>query len=90
MNAITSGWALGLHFDGLANFGADAIMGDNTSFADFPTYWNDGVHPSSLGQARLETIIASVINNFPVPGLPVSVGAAIHMAYEVGRAIRIV
>lgn len=46
----------------ICDMGADAIMGDDNSFANNPTYWTDGTHPNATGSAQLASIFAPVAN----------------------------
>lgn len=59
---ITTNWVSGGYVDAVADFAADAIMGPDNSRSVNPTYWSDTIHPSSTGQARLESIIRTTIN----------------------------
>lgn len=53
---------VGVHCDGVADFGNDATMGPDAA-SDNVTYYNaDKIHPIAAGHAILETIIRPVIN----------------------------
>jgi hypothetical protein len=74
VNAILRSWPMGLHFDGLADFGANVVMGDPNSFANYPAYWDQvNQHPNALGQSLLQSIfqpvISNLIFNFPIRNL---------------------
>jgi hypothetical protein len=53
-NTIIRGWAPGLHYDALDDFGdTGTVMGEDNSQNDHPTDWADGIHPNAAGGALL-------------------------------------
>lgn len=57
--------ANGGNVDAIVDWAADPIMGDATSQTDHPTYWADGVHPSTLGHTVLEPYFTATMNSLP-------------------------
>ena len=52
---------VGTHADAVADFAADPTIGPDAAAAN-TTYYQDGTHPTDVGQAILETVLRPVIN----------------------------
>ena len=61
VNAIIYSWSPGQHYDALADFAGNATMGPDSA-ASNTTYYADGLHPTSAGQAILASIMQSAVD----------------------------
>lgn len=55
--------SVGTHCDAVADFAANATMGGDASFTNFPADWTDGTHPNAAGHVILETIYRTAVNS---------------------------
>lgn len=63
VNAAMTGSWVGVHCDAIADYAADATMGGDDSYTNFPSRWADGVHPNNSGHDILMPILAAAIDS---------------------------